>query len=170
MTWPIAICLAIGGVLVGRLWSDIANAYKYARADRRAELRADAHAHLLNALPRWLIAFVIVTGVVTIVIGGAQVWQAHQFTNYQSCQATHDQEYDDAQQARAKANLSLTKKRFEYDQSVLALFDEKNQEHDVQITQKLLKQYIDAATDYFKTVEENPVPESTVNLCGTPKG
>jgi len=170
MTWPIAVCLTIGGVLVGRVWSDVANAYKYAHADHFEARQADARQHLLDAIPRWLLAFVIVTGLVTIIIGGAQVWQTYKFTDYQSCQATHDQHFDEVQTARAKANLELTKKRFEYDKTVLPLLKPGNDEKDLATTTKALQEYIDSAVKYFNTVEENPIPETTTALCGTPKG
>jgi hypothetical protein len=117
-----------------------------------------------------LVGYLIALGVLLTFIGGAQLWQTHQFNKYQACQATHDRDYDAAQRARTDSSIALSRARFEYDQAVLPLFDPKDNDLDAATLQRKLRIYIAAAQTYFKDVEENPYPESTAQLCGVPKG
>jgi hypothetical protein len=158
MTGPITIALALVGVLAGRLWSDIANAYKYAHGDTRAERQASAHGQVWDLIPKWLIAAIVTMGTVLIVIGGAQVWQAHQI----SC-------YNQNQQDRLDASVDLTRKRFDYDKTVADLLKPGNNDVDLAATQTALGKYITAAQAYFDAVDKSKEQSGSI-WCGTPKG
>lgn len=127
-------------------------------------------ATILSVVRGGVISYLVVIGVLLTIVGSAQLWQVHAFHVYASCQATHDRDYDKAQRERADSSFDLNQKRFMYDKSVLKLFDPGNDKKDVARTQRRLEEYITAAEDYFDAVAENPYPESTAELCGTPKG